>query len=49
MHCQQALALAGAEAEPSVRAVLDDPELGGLARVWLAERAPPMCPRRRRR
>ncbi|MFE7752428.1 hypothetical protein [Streptomyces sp. NPDC057428] len=38
LHCQQALALAGAEAEPAVRAVLDDPELGGLARVWLAER-----------
>ncbi|MEU0146857.1 hypothetical protein ABZ119_12995 [Streptomyces sp. NPDC006288] len=37
LHCQQALALAGAEAEPAVRAVLDDPELGGLARVWLAE------------
>ncbi|QES50730.1 hypothetical protein DEJ50_25725 [Streptomyces venezuelae] len=28
---------AGAEVEPVVRAVLDDPELGGLARVWLAE------------
>ncbi|MFF4247062.1 hypothetical protein ACFYY2_21745 [Streptomyces sp. NPDC001822] len=38
LHCQQALALAGAGAEPAVRAVLDDPELGGLARVWLAER-----------
>ncbi|WP_031072572.1 hypothetical protein [Streptomyces sp. NRRL S-118] len=38
LHCQQALALAGAEAEPAVREVLDDPELGGLARVWLAER-----------
>ncbi|MFD4373185.1 hypothetical protein [Streptomyces sp. NPDC058486] len=38
LHCQQALALVGAEAEPVVRAVLDDPELGGLARVWLAER-----------
>ncbi|WP_405897172.1 hypothetical protein OG242_06140 [Streptomyces sp. NBC_00727] len=38
LHCQQALALVGAEAEPAVRAVLDDPELGGLARVWLAER-----------
>lgn len=37
LHCQQALALVGAEAEPAVRAVLDDPELGGLARVWLAE------------
>ncbi|MEU7277889.1 hypothetical protein AB0A69_03680 [Streptomyces sp. NPDC045431] len=38
LHCQQALTLAGAEAEPAVREVLDDPELGGLARVWLAER-----------
>ncbi|ARF71912.1 hypothetical protein B7C62_06280 [Kitasatospora albolonga] len=37
LHCQQALALAGAEAEPAVRAVLGDQELGGLARVWLAE------------
>ncbi|WP_432007489.1 hypothetical protein [Streptomyces parvus] len=38
LHCQQALALAGPEAEPAVRAVLGDRELGGLARVWLAER-----------
>lgn len=38
LHCQQALALVGAGAEPAVREVLDDPELGGLARVWLAER-----------
>ncbi|MFJ9975483.1 hypothetical protein [Streptomyces cyaneofuscatus] len=37
LRCQQALALAGAEAEPAVRAVLGDQELGGLARVWLAE------------
>ncbi|MEU3136795.1 hypothetical protein ABZ691_28995 [Streptomyces sp. NPDC006854] len=37
LHCQQALALAGPEAEPAVRAVLGDRELGGLARVWLAE------------
>ncbi|MFE7427260.1 hypothetical protein [Streptomyces sp. NPDC057545] len=37
LHCQQALSLVGAEAEPAVRAVLDDPELGGLARVWLVE------------
>ncbi|MFE9254459.1 hypothetical protein [Streptomyces sp. NPDC006879] len=37
LRCQQALALAGASAEPAVRAVLDDPELGGLARVWLVE------------
>ncbi|WP_406448856.1 hypothetical protein OG782_08330 [Streptomyces sp. NBC_00876] len=38
LHCQQALALVGAEAETAVRAVLGDAELGGLARVWLAER-----------
>ncbi|MER7107596.1 hypothetical protein [Streptomyces sp. NPDC000229] len=37
LHCQQALSLVGADAEPAVREVLDDPELGGLARVWLAE------------
>ncbi|MCX5196561.1 hypothetical protein OOK31_22170 [Streptomyces sp. NBC_00249] len=37
LRCQQALAPAGREAEPAVRAVLDDPQLGGLARVWLAE------------
>ncbi|MFJ9341151.1 hypothetical protein ACIRP0_17880 [Streptomyces sp. NPDC101733] len=37
LRCQQALAPAGPEAEPVVRAVLDDPQLGGLARVWLAE------------
>ncbi|GAA2235995.1 hypothetical protein GCM10010232_23370 [Streptomyces amakusaensis] len=35
--CQQALALVGPQAEAEVRAVLDDLELGGLARVWLAE------------
>ncbi|MFG2117245.1 hypothetical protein ACGFRB_32185 [Streptomyces sp. NPDC048718] len=38
LHAQQALSLVGAEAEPVVREVLDDAELGGLARVWLAER-----------
>ncbi|MFJ8076095.1 hypothetical protein ACIQ7Q_19630 [Streptomyces sp. NPDC096176] len=38
LHCQQALTLVGPAAEPSVRAVLDDAQLGGLARVWLAER-----------
>ncbi|MFJ9765885.1 hypothetical protein ACIRUY_18930 [Streptomyces erythrochromogenes] len=37
LRCQQALAPAGPEAEPAVRAVLADAELGGLARVWLAE------------
>jgi hypothetical protein len=35
---QQALALLGPAAEPALREVLDDRELGGLARVWLAER-----------
>ncbi|MEU6142106.1 hypothetical protein ABZ848_17280 [Streptomyces sp. NPDC047081] len=38
LRCQQALSLLGAEAEPALREVLDDAELGGLARVWLAER-----------
>ncbi|MFI0978979.1 hypothetical protein ACH4SP_18500 [Streptomyces sp. NPDC021093] len=38
LRCQQGLSLVGDTAEPSVRAVLEDPELGGLARVWLAER-----------
>ncbi|MEU7031173.1 hypothetical protein AB0A60_31340 [Streptomyces sp. NPDC046275] len=38
LHAQQALSLVGPEAEPAVREVLDDRELGGLARVWLAER-----------
>ncbi|MFE9409103.1 hypothetical protein ACFYN0_09925 [Streptomyces sp. NPDC006704] len=38
LHCQQALALTGAASEPAVREVLPDPELGGLARVWLVER-----------
>jgi hypothetical protein len=38
LRCQQALALVGPVAEPALREVLDDPELGGLARVWLTER-----------
>ncbi|MFF7750131.1 hypothetical protein ACFZCP_12870 [Streptomyces sp. NPDC007971] len=38
LRCQQALSLVGAEAEAALRDVLDDPELGGLARVWLSER-----------
>ncbi|MEU6772955.1 hypothetical protein [Streptomyces sp. NPDC046759] len=38
LRCQQALSLVGEEAEPALREVLDDPELGGLARVWLSER-----------
>ncbi len=37
LRCQQALSLVGASAEPALREVLADPELGGLARVWLAE------------
>ncbi|MFE6618660.1 hypothetical protein ACFZBP_29260 [Streptomyces sp. NPDC008086] len=37
LRCQQALSLLGADAEPALREVLDDPELGGLARVWLTE------------
>ncbi|MBL0781275.1 hypothetical protein G6541_30840, partial [Streptomyces albidoflavus] len=38
LRCQEALSLVGGEAEGALREVLDDPELGGLARVWLAER-----------
>ncbi|MBT2488743.1 hypothetical protein J7E96_09440 [Streptomyces sp. ISL-96] len=37
LRSQQALSLVGPEAEDAVREVLDDAELGGLARVWLAE------------
>ncbi|MHC3468524.1 hypothetical protein ACYF6T_07405 [Streptomyces sp. 7R007] len=37
LRCQQALSLVGTQAEPALREVLDDPELGGLARVWLTE------------
>ncbi|MEU0432423.1 hypothetical protein ABZ153_12440 [Streptomyces sp. NPDC006290] len=44
LHCQQALALVGMEAEPALREVLDDAELGGLARVWLSERGAPDVP-----
>ncbi|MEU6280640.1 hypothetical protein [Streptomyces sp. NPDC047028] len=44
LRCQQALSLVGAEAEPALRDVLDDPELGGLARVWLSERGAPDVP-----
>jgi hypothetical protein len=38
LGCQQALSLIGPEAEPALREVLDDRQLGGLARVWLSER-----------
>ncbi|GHH03526.1 hypothetical protein [Streptomyces lanatus] len=44
LRCQQALSLVGAEAEPALREVLDDPELGGLARVWLSEAGFPDVP-----
>ncbi len=44
LRCQQALSLVGAEAEPALRDVLDDPELGGLARVWLTEHGAPDVP-----
>jgi hypothetical protein len=37
LRCQQALSLVGPEVEPALREVLDDAELGGLARVWLTE------------
>ncbi|MBA0050466.1 hypothetical protein E0L36_06010 [Streptomyces sp. AJS327] len=38
LACQQALTLIGPSAEPALREVLADRQLGGLARVWLAER-----------
>ena len=38
LRCQQALSLVGPVAEPALREVLDDPDLGGLARVWLVVR-----------
>ena len=44
LRCQQALSLVGAEAEPALREALDDPELGGLARVWLTEHGAPDVP-----
>lgn len=44
LACQQTLSLVGAAAEPALREVLDDRHLGGLARVWLAERAMPEIP-----
>ncbi|MCE7082703.1 hypothetical protein LZF96_21790 [Streptomyces sp. ST2-7A] len=37
LECQSVLSLLGPEAAPALREVLDDPELGGLARVWLTE------------
>ncbi|AVH59424.1 MULTISPECIES: hypothetical protein [Streptomyces] len=44
LRCQQALSLVGIEAEPALREVLDNPELGGLARVWLSEHGAPDVP-----
>lgn len=44
LRCQQALSLVGPVAEPALREVLDDSELGGLARVWLTERGAPDVP-----
>ncbi|MDJ0345481.1 hypothetical protein QMK19_19740 [Streptomyces sp. H10-C2] len=38
LMCQQTLSLLGPEAEPALRDVLDDRQIGGLARVWLTER-----------
>lgn len=38
MFCQVALTQLGAPAEPVVRGVLDDPQLGGFARAWLVDR-----------
>lgn len=44
LRCQQALSLVGKEAEPALREVLDDAQLGGLARVWLSEQGLPDVP-----
>ncbi|RKN05016.1 hypothetical protein [Streptomyces radicis] len=38
LGCQLVLSLLDGRAEIALREVLDDPELGGLARVWLVER-----------
>ncbi|MDT0444879.1 hypothetical protein [Streptomyces johnsoniae] len=38
LGCQLVLSFLDERAEPALREVLDDGELGGLARVWLAER-----------
>ncbi len=38
LGCQLVLSLVDARGEEALREVLDDRELGGLARVWLAER-----------
>ncbi|SHL91904.1 hypothetical protein [Streptomyces yunnanensis] len=44
LAAQQTLSLVAPEAEPALREVLDDRYLGGLARVWLAERGLPDIP-----
>jgi hypothetical protein len=44
LMCQQTLTLVGPEAEPALREVLDDRQLGGLARVWLTESGAPDVP-----
>ncbi|MER6842933.1 hypothetical protein [Streptomyces platensis] len=44
LAAQQTLSLVSPDAEAALREVLDDRQLGGLARVWLAERALPGIP-----
>ncbi|SED28635.1 hypothetical protein SAMN05428942_1570 [Streptomyces sp. 2112.2] len=44
LDAQQTLSLVAPDAEEALREVLDDRQLGGLARVWLAERALPGIP-----
>ncbi|WP_043263824.1 hypothetical protein [Streptomyces sp. CT34] len=44
LAAQQTLSLVVPDAEPALREVLDDRQLGGLARVWLAERGLPGIP-----
>ncbi|MFI7100241.1 hypothetical protein ACIBK8_12875 [Streptomyces sp. NPDC050161] len=44
LAAQQTLSLVSPDAEPALRDVLDDRQLGGLARVWLAERGLPGIP-----
>ncbi|MEU9120750.1 hypothetical protein AB0C96_12985 [Streptomyces sp. NPDC048506] len=44
LAAQQTLSLVAPEAEAGLREVLDDRQLGGLARVWLAERGLPGIP-----
>ncbi|MGW7577108.1 hypothetical protein [Streptomyces sp. NPDC054765] len=44
LAAQQTLSLVAPDAEAALREVLDDRQLGGLARVWLAERALPGIP-----